>query len=287
MIVQVVLSDEAEGVVSIDFEVIGITATPGDDFRIVGAAPDDFDGTIYFAPGAFVHEFYVDIDDLPYEDLEESLYVTISNPVNATIGTSATETAWIVDNDPFVVIHPAEGYEPFFSEDDIGYVPFIVELVDPGVTGRNTEVTWATSVEATDTATEDVDFVASSGSVSLEAGESAEIRIPIVFDGASPSESDETLHVLLSNATNGVTILLDEAIGTILDAITIPEEDPPPDCQCGEVVGRSVTSLSSNKGPEFWEGDSVTFTAGLSSTTPGPNESFKWEIRPLLNRPLK
>jgi hypothetical protein len=84
-------------------------------------------------------------------------------------------------------------------------------------------------------------------------------------------EGDESLQIVLSNAVNATLGTPSSAEASFLE-----------DCGCNPQSGRAVTGLSSDKGKEFWEGDTVTFTASLSSQTPESGETFEWEKRPLI-----
>ena len=75
-------------------------------------------------------------------------------------------------------------------------------------------VDYATSVESTDTATEDTDYTAASGSLTFNAGETTK-TITVQTTADSVADAGETFTVTLSNASSNVTISDAAATGTI------------------------------------------------------------------------
>jgi hypothetical protein len=294
MEVTVWLYGSTEEVVTVDFDFVelsaGAMATIEDDYYIDSHQSG---GTVTFEPWETEVRFWVRVVNDTALEGREWISIQLSNPVNAQLADECpphggeygyddyTADFWIDDpEDPYVIVAPfTEVLEPLDDEDTV-YAVVRVEL-GSGWGGDTTEVAWQTSVEAGDTATEGDDFVPMSDTVSFFPGGDphVDVYVPLVYDGTG--ESDETFHIILTSATNGITIILAQGLVTIFDAIDVTEEGPPPDCQCGGEVGRTLTGLSSNKGGEFWEGDAVTFSTTLSAGDPPGNESFVWEWRPL------
>jgi hypothetical protein len=191
----------------------------------------------------------------------------------------ANADTFIWDNDdPYIVISPhGDAAEPPSSA-DTSYALFDVQLLGGDeYTSVMPTVSWATTTVPGDTATADVDFQSSSGTVTLILDdEPATIQVPLVYDGVG--ESEESFRVALTGATNGITIMVGEAIATLYDAFVLGTDNSP-DGQYGPVVGRTISTLSSDNGDNFWEGDNVTFTATPSAGNPLPGESYVWEWR--------
>ena len=80
-------------------------------------------------------------------------------------------------------------------------------------------VDYATSVESTDTATEDTDYTAASGTLTFSPGEKSK-TITVQTNSDSVADDGETFTVTLSNASSNVTISDATATGTITGAPT-------------------------------------------------------------------
>ncbi len=66
-------------------------------------APDDYaaaSGTLTFAPGSTGETFHVAIVDHSLYEMDETVNLTLSNPVNTTLGTPSTAVLTIFDDDP-------------------------------------------------------------------------------------------------------------------------------------------------------------------------------------------
>jgi hypothetical protein len=95
-----VISEGSDQVVSsVDFEVQGVSATAGDDFRLSNGPPGVYTGTVTFPVEEFEQTFYITLEDDSLIEGSETLRVVLSNPVNATLGTPSTDIGDIYDND--------------------------------------------------------------------------------------------------------------------------------------------------------------------------------------------
>ncbi|MCI0361227.1 MAG: hypothetical protein L0211_22325, partial [Planctomycetaceae bacterium] len=280
-------------VISVDFTITTMVAdrvaTPGEDYSLHGAPAGVYSGTITFAPEEIECEFFIDVvDDIPYEG-REWLRISLSNPVNAQfvneyelLHDSSNADTFIEDNeDPYIVITAHDGALEPLSAEGTSYALFDVELLGGDeYTSAMPVVSWTTTTAAGDTATAGLDFQSSSGTVTpILDDEPVTIQVPLIYDGSG--ESEETLRVSLTSATNGITIMVAEAVATVFDAFALAADGPPPDGQFGPIVGRTLTAVASDKGNEFWEGEEVTFTRTFSSPTPMSGESIVYYRRPL------
>ena len=151
------------------------------------------------------------MDDDVYEG-DETVTVTISNVVNATI-VDATVKTTIIDNETEPTISIADA-----SLDEGKRLRFEVTLSGPSE--RNVGFGWGVSVEPGDTATlgQDVDGIGGFGG--LSAGRT-QIVIEVLAIADPVFEDDETFTVTISNPTNA-TILDGVAKGTILNDEPVP-----------------------------------------------------------------
>ncbi|MEN3332223.1 MAG: hypothetical protein V7641_1588 [Blastocatellia bacterium] len=94
VVVTVSLSAETGRTVSVDYNTIALSATSGVDF--VAAS-----GHLTFAPGVSTQGITVSIIGDTLHELDETFRVTLSNPVNATIG--IISTVRILDDDPLTI----------------------------------------------------------------------------------------------------------------------------------------------------------------------------------------
>ena len=96
---------------SVDYNVIGGTATLGNDFTVGGS------GTLNFPSGSSSESFTVTIiDDSDIEDLDETAIFEISNPVNGVIGIPSQTTLTIRDNDGYAIRF--DGFDDFLEAAD-------------------------------------------------------------------------------------------------------------------------------------------------------------------------
>ena len=157
-------------------------------------------------------------DDNVYEG-DETFTVTISNPVNASIAV-ATATGTIIDDET----------QPTLRIDNRGStegdpINFTVELIG-NLTQEDVTFDYATSRESDDNS-ELIDFTATSGTGTIEAGNtSTTFTVPTYDDGTdhpdnSNYEGDETFTVTISNPTVA-GIFQATAKGTIIDDESLP-----------------------------------------------------------------
>ena len=208
------------------------TATSGTDYTAVSG------GTLTFAPGDTVKFVRVTVTgDGAVED-DETVVIALSGASGATIGT-ATGTGTITDND---VARFSIG-DVSVDEGDSGTanLTFSVTL-DPA---SNTEVSVRYSDADTGTATSGTDYQAvSPGTLTFPSGVVGR-TFTVAVNGDALDENDETVEILLTQATGGATI--SDATGTG----TIRDDD------------EAMLSISS---PNVGEGDSGTASVNLTVT---------------------
>ncbi|MGE3310997.1 MAG: Calx-beta domain-containing protein [Limisphaerales bacterium] len=175
---------------TVDYASSGGSATAGADYT-------DVSGTIVFAPGESVRPIAVPILNDAAIEPPEAFTVTLANPTGgAVLGTRATATVRMLSNDTAI------GFEfgNYRVAEEAGSVVLGVRRGDDG----DFPVTVDFGVTNL-TATDGVDYVAISGTLTFAPGEHLELlTVPILNDGAK--EAAETFRVFLSNATGGAAL---------------------------------------------------------------------------------
>ena len=164
------------------------------------------DGTATIAAGQLSTLIDIPItQDLIYET-DETFTVTLSNPVDASLGSDPSATVTILDDDR----RPSLSVRDASADEESGPLRFAVERT--GASAVAVSANWAT---ADGTAASPADFTAADGTVTIAPGETtATISVTLAPD--SVDESDEDLQVTLSSPAES-TLLRGTATGTILD----------------------------------------------------------------------
>jgi len=113
VMIAVELSVASDEIVTVDYAVTGGTATNGVDYILA-------DGTLQFNPLDTTEYISIDIIDDSLEEEVETIVLSLSNPVNATLGTTSQHTYSIIDNEQGVVW---DGLVWYYSENSGG--PFV------------------------------------------------------------------------------------------------------------------------------------------------------------------
>ncbi len=187
--VDVALSLASSLPISVDYAVTGGTATGGGvDYTLAS-------GTLDFAPGGTGKPIVVTLnDDLADED-DETVVVTLSNPVDATLGAPDTHTLTITDDDEMPRVAFARSASAAGEAD--GIVPVDVTLSAPS--GLPVSVHYAvTGGTATGGG---VDYTLDPGTLDFAPGEQTKtIEAPLTDDGEL--EDAETIRISLDSPVN-------------------------------------------------------------------------------------
>jgi len=201
--VKVSRTGDASGTASVDFATGDGTAIAGTDYTAAS-------GTLTFAPGELSKNITIrSTNDALFENANETLTLTLSNPTGAII-TAGAMTITIQDDDfkPAIFVDTNTTRIP---EGDSGNSNGAITIRLSNPTVQVVTFDYATSNR---TATAGSDYVAASGSVTIPAGSSSvTINIPIIGD--TTIEPDETFVLMLSNATNVNFVSNPEATVTI------------------------------------------------------------------------
>ena len=207
---------------------VAATPTEGSDMATPDEDYESASGTLNFPAGETKMTIRVVLieDEFDDERLEEFV-VTLSNPMNAVLGTeTATGVIGFVDRPPTISIADASG-----GESD-GPLMFAVSL--DVSSGLPVTVDWSTDVAATptegsDMATADEDYESASGTLNFPAGET-EMMIPVVLIDDELDEHREEFVVTLGNAVHGV-------LGTETATGAIEDDDEPPTISIADASG--------------------------------------------------
>ena len=213
------------------------TATAGTDYGAVTA------GSLSFAANDTSRTVAVTVFGDTLDEHDETVVLTLSNAVNASLGT-ATGTGTITDDDDPPTLSLSS---PSVGEGDVGSVNLTYTATLSAVSGRSVSVDYADA--GTGTATAGTDYATASGTLTIPAGSTSGTFALAVF-GDGRDEADETVVMELRNA-DGATIATGTGTGTITD------DD-----------GQPTLSIDS---PRVNEGDSgstdLTFTVSLSAAS--------------------
>ncbi|HJO34168.1 MAG TPA: Calx-beta domain-containing protein, partial [Anaerolineales bacterium] len=193
--VPVVLSAAVSQDVTVDYSVTGGTATGGGvDYTLAGS-------TATIAAGNTTTNIALTVvDDSLYEG-DETIIITLSNPSNnATLGSNATHTYTIIDDDPQFTVQftaaTSSGSEKSNTAAEIAIELSTASLQDVSV---NYAVTGGTATGS------GVDYTLADGTATIAAG-STTTNIALAVADDSLYEGDETIIITLSNPSNNATL---------------------------------------------------------------------------------
>lgn len=173
-------------------------------------------GTVNFAANETSQTVTVTVAGDTLVENDETFTVTLSNPIDTTIGT-ATAAGTIQNDDTLVSI---AGTDADKAEGDAGNTAFTFTVTRIGSVSGASSVDYAVTGSGANPANA-ADFGGSlpSGTVNFAAGETSQ-TVTINISGDAVVENDETFTVTLSNPT-GTTIAVAAAEGIIQDDDTV------------------------------------------------------------------
>jgi len=213
------LSSESGKTVTVDYGVVS-TATLNTDYQD-GGGEYNISGraTINFAAGETAKTIKIKVNDDPTDEDDETVTITISSPTNAILGTTTNATHTITDDDApptaSIAVAPAAS-----DENDQDSATYTVTL--SAASGKAITIDYAVSGTATlndDYQDDNGNYdIAGRGTMNFAAGDAAKtIKIKVKDDAVQ--ESDETVIVTISNATNAT-------LGTAAATHTINNDEP-------------------------------------------------------------
>lgn len=241
--------------VTVNYATTPDTATPGSDYIPVS-------GTVTFAPGETSQPFTVPIVDDSYAELDERFYVTLSDPISATIQYGVTAID-IIDDEPDPSFIRFAAADQSIAE-SAGFIPITV-LQD----GHYTGTVWVDLLTSDGTAVAGQDYTAISTTITFPGGVlSQTISIPLTDDNML--EEDETFQVRFRNPFNGVIQQGDTR------TITILNDDAPPELSfaaasptVSENVSSGVLSVTVQLAPTSGLTATLTYSTTNGTATAG------------------
>ncbi|MFN8489045.1 MAG: Calx-beta domain-containing protein [Caldilineaceae bacterium] len=206
-LVNVTLNQPSAAPVKVNYATSNGTATAGQDYTAIS-------GTLTFAPGQLSQTFAVPITDDLIREADETISLTLSSPVSATLGTPGNvATVTIKDDDPAPTVQFSSATF-ITTEGSVGVV--MVKLSSPSA--FPVTVAYATN---DNTAKAPGDYTSSSGILTFAPGVTSQtFNVTTVND--TLNEDNETVKLVLSNATNAVLGGQSNALLTILDNDPLP-----------------------------------------------------------------
>ncbi|MBI2913476.1 MAG: thrombospondin type 3 repeat-containing protein [Chloroflexi bacterium] len=229
---------------TVNFATADGTATAGSDYA--GTA-----GTLVFGPGETSKTVTVTVDGDTLDEADETFFVNLSNATTATI-VDGQGVGTILDDDPL----PSLSINNVtVAEGNAGTTNAAFTVTLSAASGQVVTVNFAT---ADGTATAGIDYVAASGTLTFNPGDTSK-PVPVVVNGDTTPELTETFYVNLSGAINA-TIGDAQGVGTItteeLPDFVIPWSafssggDPTssssPNYRLGSTIGQPAVGQSSS-----------------------------------------
>ncbi|WP_164489993.1 Calx-beta domain-containing protein [Runella sp. SP2] len=236
---------------SVKYGITGGTATSGTDYQTFA------DGTVSFtADGAFFQTITVVLNGDNTVELDETILMTLSDPINAAI-LDGSGTGTITNDDASVL--PVSSPSVFEGSTGTTTMTFNLNLSNPS--DAAVVVNYAT-VDGTAT-TADNDYVSTSGTLTFAAGETSK-TVTVIINGDCKDEVNETLLLRLSSLTaNGRNVSLSGG-GATLDGTGTIVNTPLP---TATIAGATTVCLAG-------AAPTVTFT-GANGTSP---YTFSYQI---------
>jgi Calx-beta domain len=193
------LSAASNQAVSVNYATADDTATAGSDYQVAS-------GTLTIPAGQTTGTITVLVNGDRIGEANETFFVNLSNPTNATIA-AGTGVGTIVDDEPRISIG-----DRTVTEGNTGSTSATFTVILSAAYDVNVSVNYAT---ADGTATAGSDYQAASGTLTIPAGQTSGTIIVLV-NGDRLGEPNESFVVNLSAPTYGV-ITDGQGAGTIVD----------------------------------------------------------------------
>jgi hypothetical protein len=197
-----VLSEANNQPVTVAYQTVAQSAGAGSDF--VPAS-----GTLTFPPGSSSRTLSVSVIADAIDELDESFRLGLSNPVNATLGSSGADATIDDDDGPTVSVS-----SPSVVEENAGTAPAIFTL---SLSAPSVQPVTVPYVTADGTASAGQDYQLTSGTVTFPAGTTGQsVNVPVTGDVLD--EPNETFYLSLGQVADATP-----ASGTI--RATIQDDD--------------------------------------------------------------
>ena len=202
-------SGDVSGTTDVAYAVTGSGADAADATDFGGALPS---GTVSLAAGETSKVLTIDVSGDADMEADEGFTVTLSNPSDGALITTASAAGTIENDDTELAISATDAVKP---EGDAGTTAFTFTITRSGDVSGTTDVAYAVTGSGGDAAdTTDFGGALPSGTVSFAAGETSKV-VTIDVSGDADMEADEGFTVTLSNPSDGAVITTASAQGTI------------------------------------------------------------------------
>jgi len=276
--VTVKLNGPSSQVVTVNYATSGGSATAGSDYTATS-------GTLTFNPGDLNKTFSVPLIDDATGEEAETIGLTLSNPVNAALGSPSSATLTIKANDKL-----SFSLSDFSVDENAGTGTVTVKL--SGLSSQVVTVDYATS---NGSATAGSDYTATSGTLTFNPGETSKtFGVPLIDD--TTGEGAETIGLTLSNPVNAalgspssatLTIKANDALYFSLSLYTISEAAGTASItvKLSGPSSQAVTVNYATGGGSATAGSDYTATSGTLTFNPG--ETSKTFVVPIVNDTLR
>ena len=227
------LSAASGQTVSVNYATANGTATSGSDYVA-------FSGTVTFPPGSATQNVSVTVNGDTTGEPNETFFVNLSSPTNATIADA--QGTGTITNDDLPALSISDLTVP---EGDSGTTAATFTVSLSAASAQTVTVNYAT---ANGTATSGSDYLAAAGTVTFPAGSTTQ-SVSVTINGDAAVEPNETFLVNLSGPTNA-TIADAQGVGTI-------SNDDSPSLSINDVA-----AIEGNSGTT-----TATFTISLSAAS--------------------
>jgi hypothetical protein len=247
--IQIVLSEASAVDATVDYAVTGGTASgSGVDFTMApGTATIDSAQTAVNITAAIVED--------QFDELNETIIITLSNPINTTLGAQTTHTYTITDNDdPPTVAFVTQG-----SSGSEGTASVDIPVSLSAASQRTITVDYAVTAGDPIATGNGIDYTLADGQLTFTAGTtSVDISATIVDNPVV--EEDESFVVTLSSPVNSNLGALTTHTFTILD-----DDNPPVDFTVDSVYATGGTKVE-----DYWNASNTGLTIKVPVDT-SPN----------------
>src|SRR4029078_6802323 len=195
------LSPASNHTVTVNFSTADSTATAGSDYVTSS-------GILVFNPGETTKTITVLVNGDTVNEADETFFVNLSSPSNATIA-AGQGVGTIINDDalPSISINDVSA-----AEGNTGTTNAVFTVTRSSPNGQTVTVHFPT---ADGTATAGTDYLASNGTLTFNPGETTK-TVAVVVIGDTVVEGNESFFVNLTSATNA-TIADGQGIATIVD----------------------------------------------------------------------
>lgn len=197
----VTLSAATSEVVKVNFATGGGTAATTDYSAT--------NGILTFPAGTITQNVSVPVNGDLIDEADETFNVTLSAPVNATLGTAAVGIGTITDDDAAPVLTVGD---VSLAEGNAGTTTFSFPFTLSAPSAKTITISYAT---ANGTATAGTDFANAAGNVTFVAGETSKM-VDVLVTGDTVPEPTRSFTLTLSNPQN-VTPPIAAPVGTIIN----------------------------------------------------------------------